>query len=80
MKNMTLSADEELIARARAYAQAHNTTLNQLIRDFLARIAGQPDGEEAAREFAALARSQAGCSSADWAFDRREIHRRKGPS
>ena len=35
MKNITLSADENLIASARAYAQAHGTTLNDLIRDYL---------------------------------------------
>ena len=34
MKNITLSADENLIASARVYAQAHGTTLNDLIRDY----------------------------------------------
>ena len=80
MKNITLSADEDLIASARAYAQARNTTLNQLIRDYLARITGQLDVEEAAQEFAALARSRPGRSQSDWAFDRRRIHRRREPS
>jgi hypothetical protein len=32
MKDITLSADENLIASARAYAQAHGATLNDLIR------------------------------------------------
>jgi hypothetical protein len=80
MKNITLSADEDLVASARAYAQARNTTLNQLIRDYLARITGQLDVEEAAQEFAALARSRAGRSKSDWAFDRQQIHRRREPS
>ena len=77
MKNITLSADEKLIAKARAYALAHDTTLNQLIRDYLARISGQGDVAEAAREFADLARTKAGCSSADWTFDREAIHVRQ---
>ena len=78
MKNITLSADEGLIAKARAYAHARNTTLNQLIRDYLARVSGQTDVADAAREFAELARTRAGRSSSDWTFDRRAIHRRQG--
>ena len=35
MKNITLSADEDLISKGLSYAQSHNTTLNQLIRDLL---------------------------------------------
>ena len=35
MVNITLSAEEGLVARARAYAQTRNTTVNQLIRDYL---------------------------------------------
>jgi len=80
VKNVTLSADDKLIADARAYAQAHDTTLNQLIRDYLARISGQFDLDEAAGEFAALARTGAGHSEEDWVFDRRQIHSRGGRS
>ncbi len=76
MKNITLSADESLIAAARAYAQAHQTTVNQLIRDYLARLTGHADGPEAAEEFAELARSHAGRSPDGWSFSRREIHDR----
>lgn len=39
MKNITLSADEELIRRAREEAFARKTTLNQLFRDWLQQIA-----------------------------------------
>ena len=35
MRNITLSANEDLIMKARAYAHQCNTTLNQLIRDLL---------------------------------------------
>ena len=35
MKNITLSADEDKIEQARAFARAHRTTLNQLFRDWL---------------------------------------------
>ena len=35
MKNITLSADEELIKRARLVAQAQRTTLNAAFREWL---------------------------------------------
>jgi len=74
--NITLTADEALIAKARAYAQARNTTLNQLVRDYLERITGQLDGPEAAEEFERLARERAGCSEPDFRFDREALHSR----
>ena len=39
MKNVTLSADEQLIELARAEARARNTTLNALFRDWLEDLA-----------------------------------------
>lgn len=80
MKNITLSADETLIEHARAYAQAHGTTVNQLIRDYLAQVTGRLDGPEAADEFAVLARAHAGRSPDDWAFDRDTLHHRRTES
>jgi hypothetical protein len=74
--NLTLTADEALIAKARDYAQARNTTLNQLVRDYLERITGRIDGPEAAEEFARIASEHAGCSDADFHFDREAVHRR----
>ena len=43
--NITLSIDETIVRRARAAADARGTSLNQLIRDHLAQIAGMDDGE-----------------------------------
>lgn len=80
MKNLTLSADEDLIAKARTYAQARGTTLNQMVREYLARLAGGLDPCEAAEEFAALARAAAGRSPEGWRFERDEIHRRGAES
>jgi len=40
MKNITLSAQEELIKRGREVAQQRNTTLNQLFRDWLQSLSG----------------------------------------
>jgi len=80
VKNITLSADEKLIAEARARARAQNMTLNQLIRDYLGRITGRLDGPEAAEEFATLARGSAGRSDDDWMLDREAIHARRSPA
>ncbi len=43
MKNITLSADEDLIARAREQALARRTTLNQLFRLWLEEVAEQKE-------------------------------------
>lgn len=77
MVNITLSADEQLVAKARAYAQKHNLTLNQLIRNYLQRISGHLDGAQAAQEFAELARRQPGQSEDGFVFDRKAAHRRE---
>ena len=80
MVNITLSADEDLIAKARAYAQARNTTLNQLVRDYLRRVTGQIDPQRAADEFAELARSRPGHSDPGFVFDRDAVHVRSTPT
>jgi hypothetical protein len=41
MQNITLSAEDELIARARAKAATENTTLNQKFRAWLSAYVGQ---------------------------------------
>jgi hypothetical protein len=37
MKNITLAIDEDTLAAGQAYAERHQTTLNALVRDLLAR-------------------------------------------
>ena len=37
MKNITLAIDEETLAAGRAYADRHQTTLNALVRELLAK-------------------------------------------
>lgn len=41
MKNITLSADEELIEHARALAHAQHTTLNAAFREWLLQFTAQ---------------------------------------
>ena len=46
MKNITLSADEDLIERARTIARAQRRTLNEAFREWLAQFAqGAGDGQ-----------------------------------
>jgi hypothetical protein len=73
--NITLSAEEELIRKARKYASARNTTINQLIRDYLAGLVGEASNEEVAREFETVATSMPGRSAEGWTLDRGTIHR-----
>jgi hypothetical protein len=71
--NVTLSIDEQLVARARRKAEALGKSLNQLIRDYLQKLAGGDDPERSIEEFRSL--SGRG-HSRGWRFDRNEIHER----
>lgn len=51
LKNVTLSADEHLVERARTKARAEHTTLNDQFRRWLERYTG---GEAAANAFQSL--------------------------
>lgn len=76
--NIALSADSELVRRSRAYASAHHTSLNQLVRDYLLRLTGGLAPEDSAAEFARVARQHAGRSAVAGRLDREAIHRRQG--
>ena len=71
--NVTLSIDEQLVARARKRAEALGKSLNQLIRDYLEKLAGSDDPESSIKEFEKL--SGRG-HSRGWRFNRNEIHER----
>ena len=74
--NITLSADEKLIAKAREYAKARGTTLNQMLRDYMEQVTGQMSPQEAAEEFERLARSHNCRLPKDYVFNREELHQR----
>ena len=75
---ITVSIDDVVADRATAYAQAHDTTIEQLFHDYLRCLAAQLDPEQAAAEFLRLARTQAGRSEEGYVFDRDAIHERGG--
>lgn len=71
--NITFSANEELIKKAREYAKRHNTSLNNLIRAHLEQISNQMDRDSAAREFETLCLEHPGESPDGYRFDRAEL-------
>ena len=71
--NVTLSIDEQLVERARKKANALGKSLNQLIRDYLQKLAGGDDPERSIQEFKRLSGSG---HSRGWRFKRDEIHQR----
>lgn len=71
--NVTLSIDEQLVARARKKAEALGKSLNQLIRDYLESLAG---GDNPERSIEELRRLSGRGHSRGWRFDRNEIHER----
>ena len=76
--NITLSSDAETVRKARQYARTHNTTLNQLVRDYMGRLIGDDTPMDAASEFARVAWGYAGRSPEGYRFDRSEVHQRTG--
>jgi Family of unknown function (DUF6364) len=73
LMNITLSIDEQLVARARKRADALGKSLNQLVRDYLQKIAGSDDPEQSIDEFRSLSGKG---HSRGWRFSRNEIHDR----
>lgn len=71
--NVTLSIDEQVVARARKKAKTLGKSLNELIRDYLQKLAGGDDPERSIEEFERL--SGRG-HSRGWRFNRDEIHDR----
>ena len=71
--NITLSVDEQLIERARKKADALGKSLNQLVREYLQKLAGGDVPERSVAEFKRLSGQG---HSRGWRFDRNEIHER----
>lgn len=71
--NVTLSIDEKTVARARKKAEALGKSLNQLIRDYLQKLAGGDNAEQSIEEFERLSGQG---NSRGWKFNRDQIHER----
>lgn len=75
--NITLSADQQVIEKSRRLARQQGTSLNQMIRDYLAQLTGSPQAESAAEEFRQLALQKGGHSPAGFRFDREVANARR---
>ena len=71
--NITLSIDEQIVKRARKKADALGKSLNQLIRDYLQKLAGGDDAERSIAEFERLSGTG---NSHGHRFNRDEAHER----
>ena len=74
--NITLSVEDDIVLRARRQAEVLGTSVNQLVRDYLASLAGASDRAADIDEFARLSREAKGDSRV-WKFNREEIHERR---
>jgi hypothetical protein len=72
--NITLSADPELIARVRAWAQEHGTSLNALIREDLERLVGSEDRKKSADGFRKNALASPGRSQGGNPSSRKDLY------
>jgi len=73
--NITLSVDERLVRRARKKANAMGKSLNQLVREYLERLAGSDDAERDVAELRQLSRESRG-RTRGWRFNRDDLHER----
>ncbi len=76
VKNITLSADENVLAEVRRYAAERNSSINALVREFLTSIAERQDRARNARtRLRSLSnRSRARIGRKSW--NRGELHER----
>ncbi len=72
MKNITLSAKDELIERAREVANQRKSTLNALFREWLADLVRQQDREAKLRELD----GRLGYANSGGLFTREEMNER----
>lgn len=72
--NVTLSIDGQTLNRARQLAQQRGTSLNQMVRDYLASLTGD-DPQQALAELERLWREEPG-HSGGWKWNREEAYDR----
>jgi hypothetical protein len=77
MKNITLAVDEEVLEAVRVYAAEHKTTVNALVRGYLAQLAQQRqrarDAMSRLRRLSLESRAELG---PDYKFDREGLYER----
>lgn len=72
--NITLSVDKQAVERARKNAEALGTSLNQLVREYIQKMARAENTERIIEEFERLSGQG---NSGGWRFNRDELHERR---
>ena len=79
MANLTIVVDDRVLQKARIRALQHGTSVNALLRDYLASFAGDDDAIVALAEFHELADGAEVNSARSWTrdelYDRRVMRR-----
>jgi hypothetical protein len=77
MKNITLAIEDEVLNKVRILAAEKRTTVNALVREFLADLANRDERlAEARKQLLQLMDTSKGRMAPDWKFDREETHDR----
>jgi predicted transcriptional regulator len=77
MKNITLAIDDEILDRVRIVAAHQRTTVNAMVRNYLAEVAGRDEKQaEARKQLLQLMETSKGRMATGWKFDREETHER----
>jgi hypothetical protein len=77
MKNITLAIEDEVLDKVRVVAAEQKTTINAMVREFLADVAGRDERLEKARAgLRELMRNSKGRMRPDFKFNREETHER----
>ncbi len=73
--NLTLSIDDQIVARARRVADSMGKSVNQLVREYLESLTEAGDAERDIEELRQLSKRGKG-RSRGWRFSRDEVHER----
>jgi len=75
-RNLTLVIDDDVLSRARLEATRRHSTVNALIRDYLASLAGLDDAREEAARWLVRAMKNSQGKSGGVRWTREEVHER----
>lgn len=75
MKNITLAVGEDILERVRVYAAKRKTTVNQIVREHLERIArAESTGDTARERLLKLIDESLGRMGPDWKWNREDAY------
>jgi hypothetical protein len=77
MKNITLAVEEDVLAAARKYAAANNTTVNALVREHLAQLAAFEDKAARARDELIKLSQESTLDLGSWTWNREDLYDRE---